>query len=116
LRWGKDRSTGSLPLSQAQALREVLISAIEGLKPPNQPVQSVTPALLQYDILHEEYVLRKPTRYIMTRHNIAESTFHRNRRAAVSLVARHLQDQEEQLWSGAQTGVASRPLEPSRTP
>ena len=88
------------PLDQAQALREVLVSAIERLKPPGEHIRAGAPEALQYHILHEEYVLDKFTRYIMTRHSISESNFHRNRRAAISAVARHLETQEELIAQG----------------
>lgn len=88
------------PLEQAQALRKVLVSAIERLKPPSEAVRAGAPEALQYHILHEEYVLKRPTRSIMTRHSIAEATFHRNRRAAVSAVAHHLEIQEKLLARG----------------
>ena len=82
-------------LEQAQSLREVLVSAIEQLKPPTGAIGASAPEALQYYILHEEYVLSKSTSYIVTRYSISESTFFRNRRAAVSAVARHLETQEE---------------------
>lgn len=84
------------PLEKAQALREVLIAAIDRLRPSGETIGSVAPQALQYHILHEAYVQRKPTSYIMTRYSISESTLHRNRRDAVSAVARHLQAQEAQ--------------------
>ena len=82
-------------LGEAQSLREVIISAIDQLKPPTGAIGASAPEALQYYILHEEYVLKKPTSYIITRYSLSESTFHRNRRAAVSAVARHLETQEE---------------------
>ena len=94
-----EHSSGAMgapgPLEQAQSLREVLVSAISQLKPPTGAIGASAPEALQYYILHEEYVLRKSTSYIITHHSISESTFHRNRRAAVSAVARHLETQEE---------------------
>ena len=85
------------PLEQAQSLREVLVAAVEQLKPSFGAVGASAPEALQYFILHEEYVLKKSTSYIITRYSISESTFHRNRRAAVSAVARHLEAQEERI-------------------
>lgn len=87
-------------LDQAQALREALVSAIEQLKPPGDVLGARASGALQYHILHEEYVQRKSTATIMTRHNIAEATFYRNRRAAVSAVADHLETQEKLLARG----------------
>ncbi len=88
------------PLDQAQALREVLVSAIERLKPVGEYVRAGAPEALQHHILHEEYVLDKSTRYVMMRHGISESTFHRNRRAAISAVARQLETREELIAQG----------------
>ena len=82
------------PLEQAQVLRELLVSVIERLRPPSETPRAGEPGALQYHILHEEYVLKRPTRHIMMRHSISESTFHRNRRDAVSALARHLKAQE----------------------
>ena len=96
---GTGGMSASGPLEQAQSLREVLVSAIEQLKPSTSAIGPAigasAPEALQYYILHEEYVMRKSTSYIITRYSISESTFHRNRRAAVSAVARHLAAQEE---------------------
>ena len=83
------------PLEQAQSLREVLVFAIEQLKPAGGAIGASAPEALQYYILHEEYVLKKSTIYITTRYSISESNFYRNRKAAVSAVARHLEAQEE---------------------
>ena len=88
------------PLDQAQALRQVLVSAIEQLKPLGEYVRAGAPEALQHYILHEEYVLDESTRYIMIRHSISESTFHRNRRAAISAVARQLETREELIAQG----------------
>jgi hypothetical protein len=91
---------GPGPLEQAQALRKVLISAIDHLKPSNEATRASAPEVLQYHIMYEEYVLGESTRYIMTRHSISESTFHRNRREAVAAVARHLESREELIVQG----------------
>jgi hypothetical protein len=83
------------PLGRAQALREVLIAAIELLKPPGESTGAGAPQALQYHILHEAYVQRRRIAYVMTRHSIGEAMYHRNRRAAISALARHLETQEE---------------------
>ena len=92
---GNGVSAEPTPLEQAQVLRELLVSSIDLLKPPPNLAQAGIPEALQYHILHDEYVLRKPTRHIMIRHSVSESMFHRHRRAAVSAVARHLETQED---------------------
>ncbi|MBI2863849.1 MAG: hypothetical protein HYX94_04730 [Chloroflexi bacterium] len=85
------------PLRQSQALREVLASAIEGLKPAGGATRSSSPDALQYNILHEEYVRGMSTASIMVRHSISETTFHRNRRQAIAAVAREVLQHEELL-------------------
>ena len=67
------------PLEQAQALRQVLVDAIQKLKPP-QGDEAGTAQSHQYYILHEEYVVGRPNNAIMTRLSISEGTFHRRRR------------------------------------
>ncbi len=49
---------------------------------------------MQYHILREEYVQGLPNKHIMTRHSISEGTFHRNRREAITILARELEEQE----------------------
>jgi hypothetical protein len=85
------------PLERGQALREVLTAAIERLKPPGESIGAGAPQALQYHILHEAYVQRRPTSYVISRHSISESTFHRNRREAISALAGHLETQEDQM-------------------
>ena len=84
------------PLEQAQALRQVLVDAIQKLKPP-QGDEAGTAQGLQYHILHEEYVVGRPNHAIMTRLSISESTFHRQRRDAIAAVAHELMVQEQIL-------------------
>ena len=93
------RTLGEItPLEKAQALREVLIAAMERLKPPGEATRAGAPEALQYHILYEAYVQGKPVAYILTRHNIADSTYHRNRRDAIDLVGGHVLSQEELIW------------------
>ena len=95
-------------LEKAPALREALIAAIEGLRPPGEFIGSQEPPALQYHILRLACVQRRPVADILTRLNIAEATYFRNRRAAIRTVARHLQSQEELIAAGgakaAETG------------
>lgn len=95
LRWGSSQRTEPTPLKQAQALREVLCSAIDGLKPASGVLRTSSPEALQHSILYEEYVCGHSTASIMVRHSISETTFHRNRRQAISAVARELAKQED---------------------
>jgi hypothetical protein len=85
------------PLEQVQALRQAIETSIELMNPGGSNGRSTGPEAIQYHILKQQYVLRKPTRHIMTRYSIAESTYHRYRRDAVSVLASHLEAQEEQL-------------------
>lgn len=81
------------PLRQARALRDALSLAIDRLKPGD--VAGPSAGTLQYQILFEEYVQGLPNKQIMLRHSISESTFHRNRREAIAVLARELQRQED---------------------
>jgi hypothetical protein len=94
-REGSGGSNGATPLVQAQALRDVLAAAIERLRPTDQDRHRGAPGALQYNILREEYLLGKPNNQIITRHGISESTFHRNRREAIAILARDLMRREE---------------------
>jgi hypothetical protein len=85
------------PLEKAQALRDVLTGAIERLNPSGESIGASSPQALQYHIIHEAYVQRRPTSYVITRHSISESTFHRNRREAISALARDLAAQEDHM-------------------
>jgi hypothetical protein len=85
--------TVATPLERAQILRELLVIAIDRLKPVGVSAGASTEAI-QYHVLREEYVLAKPTSFIMTNLSISESTFHRARRAAILAIARDLSHQE----------------------
>ena len=91
------RPSGSTPLEQARALREVLVCAIERLKPANAQTSPGATVALQYHILHEEYEEARSIASIMTRHSISERTLHRYRRDAIHVLAAELRRQEELL-------------------
>jgi hypothetical protein len=95
---GSGRLTEPTPLERARALRAALVQAVERLKPSGD-ADPGAPAALQYHILHEAYVLGRPNKQIMVRRGISESTFHRNRRDAISVLSRELARQEERLAS-----------------
>ena len=86
------------PLERARALRTVLVRAVERLKPPDDGAPG-SPASLQFQILHEAYILGRPNKQIMVRRSISESTFHRNRREAILVLSRDLIKQEGRLLS-----------------
>jgi hypothetical protein len=96
------------PLEKAQALREVLIAAIERLKPAGGPIGAHGPETLQYDILHLAYVECRPVVYILARFSISEANYHVRRRAAIDAVGSHILAQEELIGGGgagsAETG------------
>jgi len=92
------------PLQRAQLLRESLLQAIERLKPAGDAGPLLSPGAVQYEILREEYLLGRPNKQIMTRLNVSESTFHRNRRDAIAILARELANQEPRLLGTASGG------------
>jgi hypothetical protein len=98
-RQGLDPTSTPTPLEQARATREVLLDAIERLKPSDGETGPESPAALQYHILREEYLLGHLNKQIMTRHALSEGTFHRNRRQAIRTLAQELMSQEERLAS-----------------
>jgi hypothetical protein len=100
---GEADAKDSTSLKQSQALREVLIRAIEDLKPSKGRDQQGSPEALQYNILYQAYVRGNSNNSIMVRYSISESTFHRHRRGAISAIARELMEQETLL-----RGQASR--------
>ena len=92
-------STGgreATPLEQAQALHEVLLGAIQKLRPADEEDPGSREAL-EYTVLYEEYVLKRPNKAIMTRLGIGERTFFRYRRAGIAAIARELTAQEQSL-------------------
>jgi hypothetical protein len=84
------------PLEQARALREILTSAIERLKPDGQPNDRGA-SVLQYNILNEEYVKGTPNKQIMRRLDLSEGTFHRQRRAGIRILTEDLAIRETRL-------------------
>jgi hypothetical protein len=101
---GADPASPATPLELSRATREILMEAIERLKPPDGDVGPESPAALQYHILREEYLLGHLNKQIMTRHALSEGTFHRNRRQAIRTLAQELLSQEGRL-AGAKSGT-----------
>ena len=81
-------------LDRGKALQEVLIAAIEKLKPPGQQPSLPTREWHQYIILHDSYVLGKLNRETMSELYISEGTFNRARRRAIRGVARAVEEME----------------------
>jgi len=97
---GLPAASAANPVDRAHALREVLRSGIERLKPADADADS-TPAALQYHILREEYLLGMLNKHIMARHALSEGSFHRSRRQAISMLAREIETQERRLTNQA---------------
>lgn len=89
-------SADPTPTEQAHALQKVLIDGIERLKPLDRD-DGVASESIQYHILHEEYVEDHPTKWILGKYAISESTFHRHRRQAIDCLAADLAKQEERF-------------------
>jgi len=83
-------------LDRGKALQEVLIAAIEKLKPPGPQPSPPTREWHQYVILHDCYVLGKLNRDVMSALYISEGTFNRARRRAVRGVTRALAEMERE--------------------
>jgi parallel beta-helix repeat protein len=105
---------GSCPLAQLRAVRarvppasathvdlgravhQVLVKAIEKLKPEGQRPTLPSPREWHhYMVLHEAYVTDRPNRDVMAELYISEGTFNRRRREAIEAVTRILREQEE---------------------
>jgi hypothetical protein len=84
------------PLEQAQTLRQVLISAVERLKPAATTSGRGAGDML-YFVLDGLYLRGLSTRQIMTQCSISESTLHRYRREGIRVLAQELSEQEELL-------------------
>ena len=94
LQWGQTDSGEATSLEEAQALRQLLVDAIERLKPADS---ESSPRALQYHVLHKKYVLGQDVKHVVIRHSISESTFFRERLSAVRAVADDLWQQERRL-------------------
>jgi hypothetical protein len=93
------------PLVRARVLREVIVAFIERLRPDSSPGSDGV-AAIHYWILHEEYVLGRPNVQIMTRHNLSERAFFRQRKAAVEALGRELAAHEARLPASASKDVS----------
>jgi uncharacterized coiled-coil protein SlyX len=83
-------------LDRGQAVQQMLIAAIEKLKPPGPPPSPPTREWHQYVILHDCYVLGKLNRDVMSALYISEGTFNRARRRSVRGVTRALAEMERE--------------------
>jgi hypothetical protein len=85
------------PLERARALRETLLSALRRLHPDGVVKAGGGGETARFNVLWNAYVDGMPTRQIMHRYAISESTLHRYRRDGVRALARELSEQEDLL-------------------
>jgi len=83
-------------LDRGQALHDVLLSAIDKLKPRGAPPSPLTREWHQYIILHDCYLLGNSNRDVMAALFIGEGTFNRARRRAIRGVTRALGEMEDE--------------------
>jgi hypothetical protein len=85
-------------LDRGKALYQVLVDAIEKLRPDGKLPGNPPPREWHgYVILRDAYLENTPNRDIMSRLYISEGTFNRTRRAAIQAVARSLEQLEAAL-------------------
>ena len=89
-------------LERGKALQEVLIAALEKLKPPGPQPSPPTREWHQYVILHDCYVLGELNRDVMSALYISQGTFNRARRRAVRGVTRALAEMEREIQRSSQ--------------
>jgi hypothetical protein len=89
-------------LDRGKALHEVVVTAVEKLKPSGARPLPPTREWHQYVILHDCYVLGKLTRDVMGTLYVSEGTFNRARRRAVRGVTRALSEMEGQAQRRSQ--------------
>lgn len=81
-------------LDRGKALKEVLLQALDKLRPPGSQPDLPTLEWYPFLVLHDAYVLGEPNRDIMSRLYISESTFNRTRRRAIRALAKALLEME----------------------
>jgi hypothetical protein len=83
-------------LDRGQAVRKLLETLIERLRPANTaPPEPLPPEWRLYTVLHAAYIENVPNREIMSRLYIGEGTFHRARRQALDSLASTLVELEQ---------------------
>src|SRR5512143_344531 len=87
-----------------QALRSVLLEAIELLKPAGEPDLQAREWIL-YSILHMKFIEGKRIRDIAERLAMSESDLYRKQRLAIEEVARKLVDMEQKAGNGHANGT-----------
>ena len=84
-------------IDRGRVLQEVMITAIDKLKPSYPKPSPPTREWHQYVILHDCYVEGKLTREVMNELYISEGTFNRSRRRAVRGLTRALSEMEREV-------------------
>lgn len=84
-------------LEKSQALREVLILAIEKLRPPVETKRASADHAIGFHILREFYVEGKTVKNICVRHSVSEAAYYRQRKNAVEAISRDLETHEALL-------------------
>lgn len=92
------------PLELAQAMRTLLLSELDMLKPADERINPVDPAVAHYFILHEQYVIGRPVNNIYPRMAVSEGLYYAKRREAIAAVARDLLSKEALLRNGKGNG------------
>jgi len=82
-------------LDRGKALKEVLLQALDKLRPPDSQPDPPTLEWYPFLVLHDAYVLGEPNREIMSRLYISEGTFNRTRRRAIRALAKALLEMEQ---------------------
>lgn len=83
-------------LDRGKALKEVLLQALDKLRPPGSQPYPPTPEWYPFLVLHDAYVLGEPNREIMSKLYISEGTFNRIRRRAIRALAKALLEMEDE--------------------
>ena len=94
---GGDTVRQPTSLEQARMLRNIIVAAMEQLKPIGADGDSAAPAALHYQILKREYAMGMSAKQVMVRLSLPESSFHRYRRAAVAALGHELEEHEDSL-------------------
>jgi len=82
-------------LDRGKALKEVLVQALDKLRPPGSQSDPPTLEWHPFLVLHDAYLLGESNREIMSRLYISEGTFNRTRRRAIRALAKALLEMEE---------------------
>lgn len=92
----QSRETPITHLDRGKALKELLLQALDKLRPPGS--QPAPPTLEWYPflVLHDAYVLGEPNREIMSKLYMSQGTFNRTRRRAIRALAKALLEMERE--------------------